>query len=211
MEMIEPNLNFSDACTRKVLKMIPNFSIPRNIVPSGNSGSCFVNSRIIMLSCYILKYGIDALIAYDTSDKFNSNISDKVFSSNFDLILAVNSYIEMCKFNPYDTELGKTIYLDVASILQAGNATICSDIDEGSFFKIVQYNKLCLDDADYRNIITEEINDTFKSFIIVISGEYRGDYFVGHHETFLFYNNGRWILFDDLDCNKNIYTGRYLI
>lgn len=65
--MIEPNLGFKDACIIKVLKMLPNFSIPRNIVRSGNSGSCFVNSRIIMLSCYILKYGANALLAYDNS------------------------------------------------------------------------------------------------------------------------------------------------
>lgn len=212
MEMIEPNLNSDNACTKGVLKMLPNFSMPRSIVSSGNPGSCFVNSRLIMLSCYIQKYGIDALLSYDNSDRFSGDISDIVFKSNFDLVLAVNSYIEMCKSNPHDTELAKTIYFEVFSILQAGNATICSDINEASFYKIIQYNKLCLDDADYRNIIREEINGTFKSFIIVISGEYRGDYFVGHHETFLFYNNRRWILFDDLDCrNKNIFTGRYII
>lgn len=67
INMIESNLDFSEICIRKVLKMLPNFSIPRNIVHSGNPGSCFVNSRIIMLSRYILKYGIDALLAYDNS------------------------------------------------------------------------------------------------------------------------------------------------
>ena len=209
--MIEPNLSFDDACAKGILKMIPNFSIPKSIVPSGNPGSCFVNSRIIMLSCYILKYGIDALLSYDTSDKFSSNVSDVIFNSNFELALTVNAYIEMCKHNPSDVELGKTIYYDVATILHAGNATICSESPDRSFFKIIQYNKHCLDDDDYMNIITEEINGTFKSFIIVVSGEYHGENFVGHHETFLFYNNRRWILFDDLDCYKNLYTGRYLI
>lgn len=84
-------------------------------------------------------------------------------------------------------------------------------MNEESFFKIVQYDKLGLDDADYRNIIREEINGTFKSFLIIVSGKYHGDLFVGQHETFLFYHNKRWILFDDLDCNKGIYTGRYII
>lgn len=210
MNMIQPGLNFEKACASKALKMLPNFSIPRHIVPSGNPGSCFVNSRIIMLSCYILKYGVDALLAYDNSDKFGGNVQNMVYSSNLDLVVAVNSYIEACKSNPYDTDYSKTIYYEVASILQTGNATICSEMNEDSFFKIIQYNKLCLDDADYRNIIRKEINGTFTSFMIIVSGTYEGELFIGHHETFLFYHNGRWILFDDLDCYRGIYTGRYL-
>lgn len=209
--MIEPNLDFKEACIRNVLKMLPNFSIPRNIVPSGNPGSCFVNSRIMMLSCYILKYGVDALLAYDNSDKFGDKMRNIIFNSNFELVLAVNSYIEVCKSTPNDTDLSRSIYFDVASILHTGNATICSEMNEESFFKIIQYNKVCLDDVDYRNIIREEINGTFRSFLIIVSGEYRGDLFIGHHETFLFYCNKRWILFDDLDCYKGIYTGRYII
>ena len=208
MNMIAPELDFETACNLKALKMVPNFTLPPTVVREGNPGSCYTNARLMMLSCYILKHGADALMAYDTSDRFGGTIGEAIRSANLDLIMAVNSYIEACRSTPTDIALCKTVYCDVATILLNGNASICNDAADGAFFKVIQYNKPVLNDEDYRKIINTEKKGTFKSFLIVVSGSYRGSVFVGAHETFLFYNNGIWVLFDDVDCYRKCYTGR---
>ena len=211
MNMIAPELDFETACNLKALKMVPNFTLPPTVVRKGNPGSCYTNARLMMLSCYILKHGADALMAYDTSERFGGAVADSIRNANFDLIVAVNSYIEACRSTPADMDLCKTIYYDVATILFDGNASICNDAADNTFFKVIQYNKPVLSDEDYRKIITNETRGTFKSFLIVVSGEYQGHLFVGVHETFLFYNNGLWVLFDDVDCFRKCYTGRCIL
>ena len=208
--MLKPGLGLTDANREKALKMIGNFAIPPCYVPSGNPGSCYVNARLMMLTCYILKNGTEALMGYDNSYSFEEPISDKIRNANVDLILAANNYITTCKDTPDDTDLCKTIYLDVAMNLYSGNTTICNEAADDTFYKIIQYDKMVLTDDDYMSIIEKETNGDFYSYLIVVSGSYRDSMFIGFHETFLFYTNGRWILFDDLDCQKGIWSGRYI-
>lgn len=209
--MIEPGLNLSEACSKRALKMLPNFAISKSYVSDGSTGSCFTNARLMMLACYNIKHGTEALLNYDNSKKFSKNISEETQLANMQLIAYVNDYINICEYFPTDVNEAKLIYCQLASLLNTGNVTICNEANDHTFFKIIQYNKSQLTDDDYRSIINKEIKGTFNSFLIIISGHYYGDFFYGEHETFLYYNRGKWILFDDLDCvSRNIYTGRYI-
>lgn len=79
------------------------------------------------------------------------------------------------------------------------------------FFKIIQYNKLCLDDMNYRNIITEEINSTFKSFLIIVSENIVMIYLlvIMKHSYFIAIKCGYYLMIW-IAIRIYIYTGRYL-
>lgn len=218
--MIKPNLTLFKANAQKALRMIPNFSMPRELVGYGGStGSCYVNSRLMMLCCYLIKYegeGESILLErYSTASIF-PKFANEICNADCELIGAAKTYIEECKKPHPDNNFLKAIYLDVASILCQGKASICDESGESdmgrskSYFKIVQIDNSHCSKINYREIIStlQLVNPT--SFIIVVSGHYRGQTFVGQHETLLVNNGGVWILFDDLDCLNDdcIVSGR---
>lgn len=225
---IWPGLGSHTARARRALRMVPNFSFSRDEVTAGNSGSCYVNSRLMMLSCYIIKYGADALLNFDTSKSFKDpDVAEATLDGNEKLIAVVTSYLDACRKSGGDQARLKDIYRNMARILFHGDSTICSDVAYQSFYRIVHHvprglmmedgvrMKHVMCDDDYRTIIrreqerAEREHDFLTEFMLVISGEGRGHLFIPHHETFLMFHAEGWMLFDDLDClNSNKFSGR---
>lgn len=200
---------FEEASPCPYLMMVPNFILPDEVFhDDGSKGSCYVNSRLMLLCSYIIENKSSVLFRYSQAYKDPLNkFFEETFDADSDLIRVANEYIAECKKTNTNIENLRRLYNDFAKILFSYKASIVPESGD-TFFNVLEVDtsqKI----FDYGELVKDIEDGKYprKAFYIVITGHYCGEIFNGAHETLLHKTQYGWVYFDDL---SSYITGNWV-
>lgn len=237
-EMIKPNLQAKESENCRCLKMVPNFTFTNygvQNVDGGRPETCGFNSRIILLSCYILMHGlpqymheVDDMLDYARKKHSKLFKDDQFTNLSKGVVNIVLAYIIACYDYPNDEKLRKTLYIDFIKnynerykLSRNANLDVLIDTLDAYYSYAVDENKLS--EEGYINTLNtaatkcendnafnvKENRDITHDVDLILVKKYiknsSNQNFT--HEIAACRYNGKWIIFDDV--KTHYITGFY--